>query len=200
MSIAEDILDAAEREIGVKEEPMGSNKGKRVRYYQSLTWYNSTGWPWCVAFAWCFVVWHSALKKKNPYPTASVEQLEDWARKHNWDVPITSVRSGDLCCFGGDHVTIYSHGLSGGFFRGLGGNQNNQVQYSNYPLSRITTVVRVPQRVGTPNEAKPPRYEVIKGEGEKAQVVFTGKLGTALQSARNALRAGARTVRIRRRG
>lgn len=195
------VLEAAEREIGVREDPPGSNRGKRVEFYQSLTWLPGSGWPWCVAFAWCFCVWYKTLRTKNPYPTASVEQLEAWARAHGWAVN-GPPQPGDLLCLNhGQHVTICAVPPRNGYVKCLGGNQRDQVCYSEYKLSSVTTIVRVPKRLtkkNTPAEKAAPRYEVVKGEGEKARVVFTGRLGKAQQVAGNALRAGARVVRIRR--
>lgn len=197
------VLEAAERELGVHEEPMGSNAGPRVRLYQSLTWLPGTGWPWCVAFAWCYVVWSQVLQKKCPYPTASVAQLEAWARTHGWAVG-GPPRPGDLCCINhGQHVTIYARPRRNlaGWFVGLGGNQANRVQYSDYRLSSVTTIIRIPKRLtpkNTPLPSVTPVYEVVKGEGERSKVIFTGRLGKAQKAAGNALRAGARLVRIRR--
>ena len=195
------VLQAAERELGVHEEPAGSNRGKRVEFYQSLDWLTGGGYPWCVDFAWCYVVWYAVLKKKNPYPTASVAQLEAWARKNGW-LGIGAPQPGDLLCLNhGQHVTICAAKPANGYVRCLGGNQSDSVNYTTYKLSSVTTIVRIPKRLtpkNTPKPSKPPRYEVVVGE-EGRKVVFAGRLGKATEAARKALAAGAKIVRIRRR-
>lgn len=47
-------LLVAERELGVKEDPSGSNTGPRVKQYQNAATPRTTGYPWCAAFVtWC---------------------------------------------------------------------------------------------------------------------------------------------------
>jgi hypothetical protein len=59
-----DIVKIAEAEVGVREVPMGSNTGPRVRDYQSSTSLAGTGWPWCAAFVeW---VWERARLDEHP--------------------------------------------------------------------------------------------------------------------------------------
>jgi hypothetical protein len=192
------VLAAAKKELGVHEVPAGSNRGPRVEFFQSLDWLAGGGYAWCVCFAWDYCVWHEALKLKNPYPTAAVFQLEAWARKNGWSVT-GPPRIGDLMCFGGRHVTIFADG-GGSSFRGLGGNQADQVKYSDYSLSSVTTKVRIPAKYadhGPP--PKRPRFEIVRGEGEKARVVATVRGVTkALEKAQDILNKGGHGVRIRK--
>lgn len=44
------VLAIAERELGAREVPWGSNKGPRVERYQAATHLAGTGWAWCAAF------------------------------------------------------------------------------------------------------------------------------------------------------
>ncbi len=199
MTIAQSIIAVAESELGVTEQPLGSNRGKRVEFYQSFDWLAGGGYAWCVSFSWGFVVWGSVLEKPNPYPTASVGQLETWARKNGWAVPVGSLRFGDLACFGGNHVTIVHHLLPGGTkFAGIGGNQADSVKVSEYPRSAVTTVVRVPAKFSPPAPAKrKPIYEVVRGEGEKARVVYTSpSLDAAATKAAELIRKGATGAKL----
>ena len=60
------VLEIAAGEIGVCEDPPGSNNGKRVSEYQRAVGIDS-GEPWCVAFIFfCFACAARELKKKNP--------------------------------------------------------------------------------------------------------------------------------------
>lgn len=197
------IVEAARAELGVKEVPLGSNRGPKVQVYQSSTWLGGTGWPWCVAFAWCWIVWGQVLKKPCPYPTAAVEQLESWARKNGW-AAVGPPRIGDLACLNhGEHVTIVSALPADGMFAGLGGNQGHMVKTSMYRVSSITTLVRVPLVLHssiTGQQNKPPVYELVRGEGQKARVVFRDKsLDKVLGKAATLFARGVRGVKIRKR-
>jgi hypothetical protein len=60
------VLDVASKEVGVEEEPPGSNRGKRVQEFQRSVGV-SPGDPWCVAFVfWCFQEAASKAGGKNP--------------------------------------------------------------------------------------------------------------------------------------
>jgi hypothetical protein len=176
---------------------MGSNTGPDVRRYQDLTWFaGTTGWPWCVAYAWEWVVWKLTLQKPCPYKTASVEQLERWARTNGWSAA-KPMKVGDLACLGGGHVTIVERVNNNGTFVGLGGNQRNMVTRSTYATAAVTTLVRVPARLAPVTETSGPLWEVVRGEGEKARVVYRSrKLTKATQKAGSILRKGATGVRI----
>jgi hypothetical protein len=57
-TMAEQVLDVAESQIGTGEAPPGSNMGTRLQAYQGSTTLGGTGWPWCAAFvSW---VWQEA--------------------------------------------------------------------------------------------------------------------------------------------
>ncbi len=80
------VLEVAANEIGVREEPPGSNRGKRVCQYQRAVGVDS-GEPWCVAFIYfCFGSAALALGVKNPMDvgdckTGSVLDLWNRARR-----------------------------------------------------------------------------------------------------------------------
>ena len=78
--IRQKLINIAHAEIGTVETPPGSNKGKRVREYQStctLAEETPTGWPWCAAFVcWCIREW---LKDKE------VLDAYDEAKRHQRD-------------------------------------------------------------------------------------------------------------------
>ncbi|NWJ51039.1 MAG: CHAP domain-containing protein [Bacteroidetes bacterium] len=61
-----EVLRIAHRELGVKEEPEGSNSGPRVnQYLKSIN--KGPGYPWCAAFVyWCFEQASVALNRTNP--------------------------------------------------------------------------------------------------------------------------------------
>lgn len=194
--VAARVVAAAEMEIGEAEQPLGSNRGPAVEEYQKRDWIPGGGYPWCVSFAWGWVVWHKALGRPNPYPTASVAQLAAWATKNGWTVP--KPQRGDLVCLGGGrHVTIYLGATGDGRFDGLGGNQDHRVKVSSYRVADITCVIRVKDTEAPPPAPKP-RWEVVRGDGERTRVVYTGTARLALERVRRLVRNG-RDATIRRR-
>ena len=80
------VLEIAAGEIGVCEDPPGSNKGKRIGEYQRAVGIDS-GEPWCVAFLFfCFASAARALNVANPIEksgckTGSVLDLWNRARR-----------------------------------------------------------------------------------------------------------------------
>jgi peptidoglycan hydrolase-like protein with peptidoglycan-binding domain len=65
-SLLRKVLDVAGREIGVREDPPGSNRGKKVEEYQASVGVDP-GEPWCAAFVyWCFARAASDLDLANP--------------------------------------------------------------------------------------------------------------------------------------
>lgn len=89
-------LEIAQGEVGVKEDPAGSNTGPRVRQYQAATSLKGTGWPWCMAFVcWCY----KQAGKPLPYPSASVGLFLEWAKKVGDVVPNNRPFRGDLVCY-----------------------------------------------------------------------------------------------------
>ena len=92
------VLDVASLEVGVLEDPPGSNSGKRVREYQR-TVNISAGDPWCVAFVfWCHGQAAAKLDISNPMAknccTGGV--LDLWNRARETGVPtITTAQADD---------------------------------------------------------------------------------------------------------
>ncbi|MCF1182329.1 CHAP domain-containing protein [Marichromatium gracile] len=73
------VLEIARSEIGVREDPLGSNRGPRVEAYLASTGLDG-GHPWCAAFVhWCFAEAARGLGIDNPcINTAGV--LDHWNR------------------------------------------------------------------------------------------------------------------------
>jgi hypothetical protein len=103
MSASDKLLDVARTQIGVHEDPKGSNKGKEVEAYLAVTGLGG-GYPWCAAFvASCGV---KAFGTDWPLPrTADCDQLLSFARKH--DILRTTPGPGDvfLCLASSDDAT-----------------------------------------------------------------------------------------------
>lgn len=118
-------------EIGVKEYA-GSKHNARIVEYHSVTSLKAKDdeTAWCASFvSWC-------LEKAGIKSTKSA-----WARDYlNWGKKITTPVKGCIVVFdrgnGYGHVGFFIEEKNG-FVKTLGGNQNNQVCYSNYNKSKV---------------------------------------------------------------
>jgi len=82
-TLAATVIAAAHDELGVMEDPLGSNRGPRVDQYIAAVEGAPLAIPWCVCFVYfCFNQAASKLGKANPFPkTAGV--LDAWERSNN---------------------------------------------------------------------------------------------------------------------
>ena len=74
--LSEEVIRIAQGEIGVSEDPPGSNKGPRVEEYLRAVDLGP-GYAWCCAFVfWCFMMACLKLNRPNPFlKTAGCMQL-----------------------------------------------------------------------------------------------------------------------------
>ena len=87
------VLEIARLELGVTENPPGSN---RVKYWED---YNPAfqGQPWCVCFLWwCFDKAGERMAFFGGGKTASCSMLLRWYREQGLAVPVEDVRVGDI--------------------------------------------------------------------------------------------------------
>lgn len=176
MSRHSDAVAIAAHEIGVREEPMGSNSGRRVREYQAATFVPGTGWPWCAGF--CCYVWEKAGKRL-PYRTASAYGMLTWARGAGWAKRGRDCVPGDLVVFniGSGHIAILEHRVGAdGLVHTIDGNSSDQVVRRTRPYSLVAGGVHIPEIISTPvPKAKQPFWVVTTSEKGHTKRVFTGR-------------------------
>lgn len=127
MSLAAAILSALEGEVGVAEDPPGSNRGERVEAYQRSTYLPGTGWAWCNALvSWAWQKAGIAREVAWRYATPSVALSCDHARA---DGLICPPRPGACIAWYGIHVETLHTDLGGGVWRTIGGNTGDAVRY-----------------------------------------------------------------------
>lgn len=88
-----EVIELARRELGVKEEPAGSN---RVKYWEEYG-AGMQGQPWCVAFLWW--VFHRAGESAAFFGggrTASCRQLLGWYASQGLVCPAEDAQAGDI--------------------------------------------------------------------------------------------------------
>lgn len=127
------LLEIAAGEIGVQEDPHGSNRGPRVDEYQQAT-NTQLGSPWCGCFAaWCHLKAGIAMPKVWLLPAAK-----------NWFTPdrivsakearpgdVFGIRSGKRIA----HVGIVES-ISGGVVTTIEGNTNDEGSREGYEVCR----------------------------------------------------------------
>jgi hypothetical protein len=126
-SLAERIIRAAEGEVGVTEDPVGSNRGPRVEAYQAATHLAGSGWPWCgafVAWTWQRAGVERALAQRIASPSTAL--MCQTATREGLVCP---PRPGAAVVWCGTHVELLHSPLGGGVWRTIGGNSGDAVTY-----------------------------------------------------------------------
>jgi uncharacterized protein (TIGR02594 family) len=126
-------LDIAEHEIGTKEIN-GPKSNERIIEYHACTSLKATTdeTAWCSAFVnWCMR--HAGLKGTNSAAARS------WLQ---WGVELKAPVPGCIVIFKrgappSGHVAFYASDVGNDYIKVLGGNQGDQVKYSNYPKQDI---------------------------------------------------------------
>jgi len=166
-------LRSALQDIGVKEQPNGSNSGPRIVTYQRATWLPGTGWTWCVAF--CLYHLQKAGGFILPYRGAGAYAYLDWARANGWAVPAGRAVPGDMVVFniGAGHMAMLEK-IAGGEVHTVDGNVSNQVARRVRPLGKVRGFVHVPEKEHTLPPAKPPVFEVVTSASGHKVVYVSG--------------------------
>ena len=113
-SIPERLVELAKKEVGVREHPRNTNRGKRVQEFQNATWLDGTGWAWCAAFI-CWLCREAGVKDSVRPKTAGAWDFERWARKAISPVNLykpaskTKIQAGDILVFSQSHIGLASH-------------------------------------------------------------------------------------------
>jgi len=150
-------LTVAKGEIGVREENGPRHHPRILQYHDSTTLRALTDEvPWCASFVnWC-------LREAGHKGTNSAAAIS-WAK---WGLPLQTPRPGAVCVIrrkgttgvgdprtgspSGNHVGFWISGTPT-HLRLLGGNQSNQVRYTDFPLSAyIILAYRWPADTPTP--------------------------------------------------
>jgi hypothetical protein len=137
-------LAIATGELGVAEDPPGSNDSARIADYRSAVAGSYAGAPWCAYF----VSW-AAREAGAPLGDAgegfgAVEQIAAWASRTGRLVPPgTPPSPGDLILFGGRHVGIVESVNPDGSLTTIEGNEDDAVRRVQRAASEATGYVRL---------------------------------------------------------
>jgi cell wall-associated NlpC family hydrolase len=138
-------LVAAIGEIGVQEEPPGSNDGPRIAQYRTATaGAANTPGRWCAYFVSWAAAQAGAPLGDQGQGYGSVAQIEDWARRTGRLVPPgESPRPGDMILFGTEHVGIVESVGPGDRLTTVEGNHDDRVERVDRTLAEATGFVRL---------------------------------------------------------
>ena len=132
MSYASDVLDIMEGEVGIHENPWGSNKGGCEKYQKPWgSW--MIGQPWCGA--WVAWVWKQAGMDGMDLADPSTATMCNIASNEGLKC---SPRPGAAFVICGTHTGILHHDLGGGVWKTIEGNSNDQVQWRQRSLAGYT--------------------------------------------------------------
>ena len=102
MTMVNQILDIARKELGVKESPANSNNVKYNTWFYGRT-VSGSAYPWCMAFVqWVF----AQAGAKLPYTTASCSALLNWYKKNRPASVVKSPQPGDIIIYNFGHTGI----------------------------------------------------------------------------------------------
>jgi hypothetical protein len=138
-------LAAATGEIGVQEEPPGSNDGPRIAQYRTATaGAANTPGRWCAYFVSWAAAQAGAPLGDSGQGFGAVSQIHDWAARTGRLVPAGEPpRPGDLILFGSEHVGIVESVGPGDRLTTVEGNHSDRVERVDRGLGEATGFVRL---------------------------------------------------------
>jgi hypothetical protein len=122
------LLAAAESQLGVQEQPLGSNDGPQIAVYRSAVAGAQPGEPWCAYFASWAAAQAGEPLGSDGQGFGSVAQLTAWASQNGRLLPASATPApGDLILFGDEHVGIVESVNPDGSLTTVEGNYANAV-------------------------------------------------------------------------
>jgi hypothetical protein len=132
-SAGQAMVNIARQEVGVAEQPPGSNDSPRIAQYRQATAGSGVG-PWCAYF----VSW-AARNAGVPLGEqgqgfGSVEQVWDWAQRSGKAIPAGTQppQTGDLIVWGGRHIGMVESVDPDGTIHTIEGNSSDRVSQRTY--------------------------------------------------------------------
>lgn len=127
--VGERMVALAQKEIGVHEEPMGSNDGARIKEYRTATAGSGVG-PWCAYFQSWLAKQAGAPLGEQGQGFGSVDALYSWAQRTGKAIDNTQAtatpKAGDLIVFD-EHIGLVESVDKDGTVHTIEGNSSDQV-------------------------------------------------------------------------
>jgi hypothetical protein len=145
-TVGQRALAAAESQLGVAEEPPGSNDGPGLQQYRDAVAGAAPGEPWCAYFASWAAGQAGAPLGPNGQGLGSVAEITNWAASTGQLLPSTATpQPGDLILFGDRHVGLVESVNPDGTLTTVEGNYANAVSQVTRDPSEATGYVRLAQ-------------------------------------------------------
>ena len=134
-------LQVAESQVGVTEQPPGSNDGPQIAQYRTATQGAYAGAPWCAYFvSWCAAEAGAPIGSQGQ-GLGSVAEITDWARSTG---RLTQTPApGELILFGTEHVGIVKSVNPDGSLTTVEGNASDGVREETRWPSEATGYVQL---------------------------------------------------------
>ena len=128
------VLDIARSQIGVKEQPPGSNNVIYNKWYYGGVVSGAT-YPWCMAFVqWCFAEARTPL----PYKTASCSALLNWYKRNQPERVSMTPHVGDIVLYTYGHCGIVETVNGDGTITAIEGNTGTHSENNGGEVMRKT--------------------------------------------------------------
>ena len=124
------IVAIARSQIGVTEQPPGSNDGPAIAAYRAATAGATAGEPWCAYFASWVARQAGEPLGLQGQGLGAVRDIWSWAEQTGRAVPNgpgVVPQPGDLIVFGDEHVGVVDQVLPNGDIETVEGNYDNSV-------------------------------------------------------------------------
>jgi len=125
MTAGERVARAAERYVGVRENPLGSNRGNPYPDRWQSPWGLGYGWPWCGAFAAAMYTTAEVDDQQIAHPSTA----EIYSRAKRLGAIYPKPIPGAMILWPGKHVGIVVRDLGGGVCLTVEGNTSDSVAY-----------------------------------------------------------------------
>jgi hypothetical protein len=137
------LLAAAESQVGVAEEPPGSNDGPQLALYRNAVAGAQPGQPWCAYFAsWTAAQGGTPLGEEGQ-GYGSVKEIADWGARTGRLLPASATPApGDLILYGDRHIGIVESVNADGSLTTVEGNYASGVTRVQRSPSEATGYVR----------------------------------------------------------
>jgi surface antigen len=134
-------LQVAESQVGVTEQPPGSNDGPQIAQYRTATQGAYAGAPWCAYFvSWCAAKAGAPIGDQGQ-GLGSVAEITNWARSTGRLTQTPA--AGELILFGTEHVGIVKSVNADGSLTTVEGNASDGVREETRWPSEATGYVQL---------------------------------------------------------
>jgi hypothetical protein len=128
------ILNAVRPEVGVSEQPPGSNDSPRIAQYRQATAGSGVG-PWCAYFTSWAARQAGVPMGDNGQGFGRVDDVYAWAEKNGKAIPNgpgVTPQPGDLIVWD-EHIGVVDHVDADGTINTIEGNSSDKVSARSYP-------------------------------------------------------------------